>query len=276
MPELTGSIVESSALAPLPYPGRIIKRRERDKNIVNALQSRLNEVGCGPVDVDGVFGDQTDGAVRLFQARHTDADGQPLLIDGEVGSLTWARLFGTQTVPQIVTPASELAAAVLEVAKTQLHVREQPLGSNRGPEVDDYVRLTGLSPSGRFAWCVCFIFFCFDQAARKLGQRNPMIKTAGVLDLWNKAGQQGVKRVTMVKAKNNPALVLPGQIFVIDTPPPGGGGHAGIVEQVTGGKLVTIEGNTNDGGSREGIGVFRRTQRKINSINKGFVDFTGS
>jgi hypothetical protein len=38
--------------------------------------------------------------------------------------------------------------------------------------------------------------------------------------------------------------------------------------------LVTIEGNTNDNGSREGIGVFRREQRKISSINKGFVDFT--
>ena len=41
------------------------------------------------------------------------------------------------------------------------------------------------------------------------------------------------------------------------------------------GVLTTIEGNTNDGGSREGIGVFRRTGpngRKIASINKGFLD----
>jgi hypothetical protein len=87
---------------------------------------------------------------------------------------------------------------------------------------------------------------------------------------------QGVPRVTTNQAMNNPALVHPGQIFVIDTPPPGGAGHAGLVEQVLSGKLVTIEGNTNDNGSREGIGVFRREQRKISSINKGFVDFTRS
>ena len=136
------------------------------------------------------------------------------------------------------------------------------------------MRATGLDPSGDFPWCVCFVFFCFEQAAQRLGHDNPMIRTAGVLDLWNRAGQKGVRRVTTDEARNNPTLVRPGHIFVIDTPPAGGAGHAGLVEQIIGGKLVTIEGNTNDDGSREGIGVFRRTQRKIASINKGFVDFT--
>ena len=42
---------------------------------------------------------------------------------------------------------------------------------------------------------------------------------------------------------------------------------------VDGGRLTTIEGNTNDGGSREGVGVFRRSERKIASINKGFLDY---
>lgn len=275
MPDMPGAIVPtSSSVDPLPYPGRIIKEGERNKGVVTALQLRLNEVGCGPIDVDGGFGDQTDDAVRLFQLRHPDADGQPLKVDGEVGPLTWARLFGTRSVPQIVT-AEGLAAAVLDVARSQLDVRESPLGSNRGAEVDEYIRLTGLDPSGRFAWCVCFIFFCFHRASNRLGRPNPMIKTAGVLDLWNKAGQKGVTRVTLAKAKNNPALVKPGHIFVIDTGKPGGSGHAGLVEQVAGGKLVTIEGNTNTGGSREGIGVFRRTQRKIADINKGYVDFVG-
>ena len=37
-----------------------------------------------------------------------------------------------------------------------------------------------------------------------------------------------------------------------------GTGHTRPVERVTGGKLVTIERNTNDGGGREGVHVFRR------------------
>ncbi len=46
-----------------------------------------------------------------------------------------------------------------------------------------------------------------------------------------------------------------GHIFVIDFG--GGTGHTCLVIEVGGGKLVTIEGNTNDGGSREGVGVFQ-------------------
>jgi hypothetical protein len=70
----------------------------------------------------------------------------------------------------------------------------------------------------------------------------------------------------------DPALVQPGHIFVIDTG--GGAGHTGLVLEVSGGKLITIEGNTNDGGSREGIGVFQRDSRKIAQINKGFIDYS--
>jgi hypothetical protein len=38
--------------------------------------------------------------------------------------------------------------------------------------------------------------------------------------------------------------------------------------------ITTLEGNANTGGSREGVGVFRLT-RKINGINKGFIDYAG-
>ncbi len=62
-------------------------------------------------------------------------------------------------------------------------------------------------------------------------------------------------------------------IFVLDFG--GGAGHTGFVEGVQGGRLVTLEGNTNDDGSREGVGVFRRTGRKIVSINRGFIDYAG-
>jgi hypothetical protein len=43
-----------------------------------------------------------------------------------------------------------------------------------------------------------------------------MIKTAGVLDHWARAGAQGIPRVTKAKAVQNPALVKPGQILSIN------------------------------------------------------------
>jgi hypothetical protein len=45
--------------------------------------------------------------------------------------------------------------------------------------------------------------------------------------------------------------------------------------ETSNGRLLTVEGNTNDGGSRNGIGVFQRDARKINQINKGFIDYSG-
>ena len=254
------------------FPGRVIKRDDPDEAVVKKIQRQLNARGCGPVDVDGGFGDQTESAVKLFQARFPDIDGVPLVVDGKVGSITWAALFGEETVPAADRPPAGLLSKVLKVAQSQIGVMEKPPGSNRGPEVDEYIRRVGLNPKGKFAWCVAFVYFCFDEAASELGRTNPMIKTAGVLDHWVKAGQQGVPRITASRAVADPGLVQPGHIFVIDFG--GGTGHTGLVLEVGGGKLITIEGNTNDGGSREGVGVFRRDGRKIAQINKGFVDYS--
>lgn len=260
---------------PMQFPGHVIKVGEGDEAVVRTIQHRLNEMGCGPVEEDGDFDEKTENAVKLFQARFTDLDGIPLKVDGKVGPLTWGALFGEQSVPTITETPSPLLMRVLRVAaaEAEMRVMEQPLGSNRGPRVDEYLRAVGLNPSGgSFAWCVAFIYFCFDQAAKQLGRSNPMIKTAGVLDHWNKAGQRKIPRLSRQKAVDNPNLVKPGHIFVIDTG--GGHGHTGLVEKLEGGKLLTIEGNTNEGGSREGIGVFRRDKRKITEINKGFIDYS--
>ncbi len=259
---------------PLPFPGRLIKRDEEDRAIVLAVQQRLNQLGCGPIDEDGEFGGQTFGAVRLFQSRFTDAEGTPLVVDGEIGVLTWEALFGAASIPNVTGASSPLLTEVLAFAVTQIGVLEVPLGSNRGPQVDKYVQSVGLSPAGQHAWCVAFMYFCFEQAAKKLGRENPMIKTGGVLAHWNQAGIKGIPRIKVERAVNDPQLVKPGHIFVIDTG--GGFGHSGLVERVEGGKLVTIEGNTNDGGVREGIGVFRRSSRKIATINRGFIDYSNA
>lgn len=254
------------------FPGRVIKKGDADETVVRKIQRQLKARGCGPVEPDGDFGEQTEAAVKLFQARFADVGGAPLIVDGKVGSITWAALFGEETVPAADRPAAGLLTGVLKVAKSQLGVMEQPPGSNRGPEVDEYIRRVGLNPKDKLPWCVAFVYFCFDEAAAALGRANPMIKTGGVLDHWAKAGQRGIPRISSSRAVADPGLVQPGHIFVIDFG--GGTGHTGLVLEVGAGKLITIEGNTNDGGSREGIGVFRREGRKIAQINKGFIDYS--
>lgn len=260
----------------IPYPNRVVKVGDTDSALVKTIQTQLNDRGCGPLKITGVFDDTTLDAVKLFQGRFADVTGQPLIVDGKIGSLTWGALFGAATVPSQSTGPSRLAKEVIKFAKTQLGVMEQPLGSNRGPEVDKYQRSVGLHLSpGKpgYYWCVAFTYFCYNEAAKKLGISNPHIKTAGVLDHWNKAGGNSkIVRLSRAKAVSNPGLITPGSLFILETG--GGGGHTGIVVEVKDGRLVTIEGNTNAGGSANGIGVFKREARKIVSISKGFIDYS--
>lgn len=273
-----GSVEAAKPAFPEPsskptYPGRIIKKGETDASIMIPIQKRLKELGCGDLQGTGTFADKTDAAVKLFQSRFTDTDGNPLDIDGEIGVQTWAALFGKETVPKPpAVPDSGLMQKALQFAVSQIGVKERPPGSNKGEEVEEYLASVGLG--GGFAWCMAFVYWCYDQAAEELGINNPVFKTGGVLKHWEEAGNNGIPRITTEQARNKPSRILPGMVFVIDTGDPGGAGHTGFVEKVIGDTLMTIEGNTNLGGSREGIGVFRRTARKISSINKGFVDYS--
>lgn len=263
----------------MKYPGRIIKVGETDARIVKALKTALNKAlalkggEALVLDPDNpLFGPRMKQAVMLFQARSLDDQGQPLKIDGEVGSLTWAALFGAGKVPVAGAAVDPFLAAVLAKAGSQADagVREQPRNSNRGPEVDAYLRRAGVNPG--LAWCCAFTYWCFDEAARAAGRANPMVRTAGCLAHWNNATRQGARRILARDAVADPSRVRPGMVFIMDF---GGGlGHTGFVERIEGGYLHTIEGNTDASQTREGGGVYR-LQRKLGTISKGFIDYAG-
>ncbi|GFO58865.1 hypothetical protein GMST_11900 [Geomonas silvestris] len=261
------------------YPGRIIRKGEKDAQLVRAIKTKLNEA-LGFMDQpelmldpkDGNFGPKMESAIRFYQSRHVDAEGMLLRQDGELGPNTWGALFGDDTVNASTTPRDPLLAKVLQVAADEeaKKVREKPKNSNRGPEVDRYVASTG-APMGS-SWCCAFVYWCFEQGAKAMGRTNPMVRTAGCLNHWEEARKKGTRSITADAAQENPALVESGMVFIMDHG--SGMGHTGLVEKVTGGVVTTIEGNTDASKTREGGGVYRLV-RKIGDINKGFIDYTG-
>ena len=72
------------------FPGETLRRGAANTAAILAIQRALNVRGCGPIDEDGRFGDQTETGLRLFQMRFPDSSGQPLTVDGEVGPITSA------------------------------------------------------------------------------------------------------------------------------------------------------------------------------------------
>lgn len=259
------------------FPGHLIVLGETDTAIVNAIQQALMQRGYGPCN-RGVFDQLMKSVVMTFQAQNVDADGQSLVVDGKVGLYTWGALFPVQIVtPQ--SPPSALMLQALALSSGQVGQMEVPLRSNRGPMVDEFLRAADIDPThgtpATRPWCMAFVYWCFRQAGRSLEESNPLPQTAGCLDHWNRARNiAGAVRVNATAAYADPSLIKPGLIFILDFG--GGHGHTGIVEKLQiGGRLSTIEGNTNDTGSSDGVGVFRLERRKLNDAAlKGFVDYT--
>lgn len=148
-----------------------------------------------------------------------------------------------------------LSQSALKKAQSQIGMQEVPKNSNAGPAVEKYLKSVGLGKG--YAWCMAFVYWCVKEACTELVLPNPLTKTGGVLAMYN---AEPDLRVTDPQ---------PGDIFIMDFGK--GLGHAGIVvAKLPNGKLHTIEGNTNDDGSREGYEVAQRYDRKVSQM-KGFL-----
>ena len=149
----------------------------------------------------------------------------------------------------------KLCEIALEVAKKEVGNEEIPRGSNWGPDVKKYLNSVGINFPA--PWCMAFVYWCFSQAAERMAVKNQLVKTGGVMQHWNKAPKFRVVHPQ------------PGDIFIMDYGK--GLGHTGIVVKVNADSVETIEGNTNDEGSREGFEVCTRVRSK--SRIKGYLRY---
>lgn len=147
----------------------------------------------------------------------------------------------------------QLVEKAIEVAVSQNGVRER--GENTGKEVDAYLRSVGCPPGN--PWCAAFVYWSVNQAADTLDVPNPLTRTAYCPDIANWGRENGILDTT---PERGAIFLRYGKV----------GGefracHTGLVTGTTSGAFQTVEGNTNDGGSREGIGVFLRNRPNSDS-----------
>lgn len=145
--------------------------------------------------------------------------------------------------PDLIT-GGDLVEGALALAASYVGVKET--ARNSGPEIDLFLAAVGLRPG--YAWCAAFVHFCFMRASASLGLVNPCPRSARALGIWALADGP---------CKSQDAHR--GSLFVLDTGEPGGDGHIGFVETAhPNGTIDSIEGNTNEAGSREGNAVARK------------------
>lgn len=169
-----------------------------------------------------------------------------------------------------VSNPSKAGEEFAKILSKHKDVKESPMGSNKGPEVNQYLQSTGLP--GGYPWCMAFVYAMFEELSKSLGVSNPLIKTAGVRDHWGKADSS--LKIGISEVRKNPNLVRPGQIFIMSRPGVGNG-HTGIVISVdpSSKTITTIEGNTNDQSSGEGhrVGINKRNLDSTPLL--GFIDY---
>ena len=243
---------------------------EKKADLIKRLQTRLRYHGFTNLVIDGNYGRQTLFAVRAFQSAYLSPSGEVLNVDGIINQPTWESLLMKH--PTIKNTPSPLQLQALRFARIELGILELPLRSNNGPRVSQYLDSVSC-PVGQ-PWCAAFVYWCFQKAANEICTINPLTYTGHCHTHFNHTQGQ---RITPEMASQNPALIKPGTIFIIDHG--NGKGHTGIISSIEHATtstesliLTTIEGNTNTTRSREGIGVFQHI-RTLPEITLGFINY---
>jgi len=164
--------------------------------------------------------------------------------------------------PDISRPPEQKNAAektkrerLQEIYATELGVRELS-GKNDGPKVEQYLHYVGLKKGN--PWCAAFVCWALGNA----GLSNP--RSGWSPDLFPDANVTW-RRSRALHADNKPPR--PGDVFGIWFPQKGRIAHVGFVDHWGENWMISVEGNTNEAGSAEGDGVYRK-RRLIASIYK--------
>lgn len=160
----------------------------------------------------------------------------------EVVVITPEPISEPETLP-VSVPVQVQAPTISDVYLSQLGVREAT-GKNDGPEVEKYLRSVGLGKGN--AWCSAFVHWCMKEAGlpNKINAWSPtahnpknIIYMAGKLREEPKAGDVGTLYYSKLKRI----------------------GHAYFYhERLNSTVYKSVEGNTNEAGSREGDGVYMK------------------
>jgi hypothetical protein len=205
------------------------------------------------LDIDRDYGPVTEDAVRQFQDDH-NLPRSGKVTQGVFRELTTPLLRAMSPVDTGGDGLDELA-----VAYAEQHLAQHPVeigGDNLGPWVRVYMKG---KDGPDMLWCAGFVCFILEQAARQSGLSNPVKTTFSCDSLAKNAQMAGrfVSERTLRRGAAEDDALTPGSLFLCRRTADDWT-HVGMVRRVTDRLFETIEGNTNDEGSRNGYEVCSR------------------
>ncbi|WP_299313250.1 CHAP domain-containing protein [uncultured Aquimarina sp.] len=134
-----------------------------------------------------------------------------------------------------------------ELYDSQVGVREVG-GANRGADVEMYLASVELGRG--YAWCAAFVSWCYQNA-------NVKAPLSGWVPSYALKSKRIYHRGKFEKSKPQTGDVFMVWYHKLKRP-----AHIGFIDKWGSTWVVTVEGNTNDNGSREGDGVYRKRRLK--------------
>ena len=178
--------------------------------------------------------------------------------DGADGPVTWNAMLAKLSTKEPAVFGGSIPEKMVSLAREEIGVSEVD-GTNCGPRVDDYKAATWLDADKGWPWCAAFICWLLREAieGEEMSFKRP--RTAGAWDFENWAKQESTHGIELRKPTNEDIKAGDIVIFTFS--------HIAIaVKDVdSSGYVVTIEGNTNGAGSREGGSVLEK-KRHVSKI----------
>ncbi|WP_442591539.1 peptidoglycan-binding protein [Pedobacter sp. AW31-3R] len=125
--------------------------------------------------------------------------------------------------------------AIVQIATNELGVREKT-GNNDGEKVEAYLKCVDLKKGQ--PWCAAYVSWVFAKAGFKAPRSG-----------WSPS---------LFPSSRLARSALPGNVLGIYFPAYKRIAHVGLITGVDGEWIVSVEGNTNVTGSREGDGVYKK------------------
>jgi len=237
-------IAQPEALLKLGSTGQDVMRVQEWLWLFHRVHGTIPE--C---QIDGVFGPQTEAIVRHFQMVRN------ITPDGQVGKNTWGELVMPMEMAFLSpsTSTGDVREAVVMCARQHLHFHPYEIPQNRGPWVRAYCN--GVD-GPQWAWCMGFALTVIDQAVSTFGKQLtdffPNTLSCDVVGHYALQHKRLIRHEDNILPKIQPGDLLMVRKSTYDWV------HVMIGIQLQMPLELTIEGNTNDDGHRDGYEVCQR------------------
>ena len=155
-------------------------------------------------------------------------------------------LFACLSCPSVLH--AQLRERVSEVYSKEIGIREKT-GNNDGQRVEEYLKSCSLKKGN--PWCAAFVTWTFKKAG-----------VDAVISAYSPSWFPS-KRTIYTRGSKGNKTPLKADVFGIYFSSKGRIAHVGFIDEWDNNSYcITVEGNTNDEGSREGDGVYRKRRLK--------------